>query len=265
MPSFRTDAYRTPWGVNVFLRSTQDVKTESGMVAASTVPKRTIDGVATKVLRKGTVMALITSGPESGKIGPFQGVGTDEVQTITENTAISAGTFTITILGATTAAIAWDATAAQVQTAIRAAVAAAYTAGDIDAAAAAIGDSLTVTGGPVGTTPLTVTYNGELGANVDQLTVDVTSLTGTVTVATSTPGVVGATDGRGTLANIVGLCNTELPWQLNDGDREVAIVYECSAVLTKCLEYDAAGTEIALTTTTADAMRSVRGMDILFK
>ena len=62
----------TPFGRNEFLRSTQDIKTESYTVAASTVIARTIDGAAgQKILQPGTVMAKITSGGESGKVGPY--------------------------------------------------------------------------------------------------------------------------------------------------------------------------------------------------
>ena len=62
----------TPFGRNEFLRSTQDVKTESYTLAASTVPARTIDGVAgLKILQPGTVLAKITSTGEAGKVGPL--------------------------------------------------------------------------------------------------------------------------------------------------------------------------------------------------
>ena len=62
----------TPFGVNEFLRSTEDVKTESYTLAASTVPTQTIDGNANqKILQPGTVLAKITSGPEVGKVGPY--------------------------------------------------------------------------------------------------------------------------------------------------------------------------------------------------
>lgn len=62
----------TPFGRNEFLRSVRDVKTESYTCAASTGPAQTIDGVAgQKILQPGTVMAKITSGAESGKVGPF--------------------------------------------------------------------------------------------------------------------------------------------------------------------------------------------------
>ena len=73
------------------------------------------------------------------------------------------------------------------------------------------------------------------------------------------------TDGRETAANIVGLCNTFVPWQLLHRDVEVAAVYECTAVQASCYERDAAGARIALTNTTADAMRGTKGLDITFK
>lgn len=75
----------------------------------------------------------------------------------------------------------------------------------------------------------------------------------------------GATDGRQTAANIVGLNDTFLPWQLLERDVEVAAVYEATAVQAWCIEYDSAGLAIVLTNTTADAMRGVRGMDVHFK
>ena len=51
-----------------------------------------------------------------------------------------------------------------------------------------------VTGGPIGDTPLTLTWGGTLLGNITPPTVDVTSLTGTITVATATAGTdyVGA-------------------------------------------------------------------------
>lgn len=253
MPSFtRGGAVQTPFGKNVYLRSTVGCKFESYTLAAATVPSETIDGQVTKVLQPGTVLAKITSGPDSGKVGPYRASGTAEVQTLTEDTAITAGTFTITFSGQTTAAIAHDATAAQVQTALEA------------LSNIAPGD-IAVTGGPIGTTPLTLTFYGNLQGNVAEVTVDVTALTGTITVATATPGVTGAADGRQTAANIVGLNDTFLPWQLLERDVEVAAMYIGTAVQAWCFELNAAGARIALTNTTADAMRSVKGMDVTFK
>ena len=149
MPSYDPGgAPRTPFGKNVFLRSTRDVKTESYTLSAASVPTETIDGVTQKVLQSGEILAKITSGGEAGKVGPFQ---------------------------------------------------------------------------------------------------------------------AGVTDGRQTAANIVGICNTFLPWQLLEHDVEVAAVYECTAVQAWCFERDAAGARIALTNTNADAMRGVKGMDVHFK
>lgn len=73
MPSFSAGgSTSTPFGVNEYLRSVRDIKTESYTVAASTIPAQTIDSVSgQKVLQRGVVMAKITSGAESGKIGPY--------------------------------------------------------------------------------------------------------------------------------------------------------------------------------------------------
>lgn len=256
MPSFtKGGAVQTPFGKNVYLRSTVGCKFESYTLAAATVPSETIDGQVTKVLQPGTVLAKITSGPDSGKVGPYQAAGTAEVQTLTESGTITGGTFTITFNGQTTAAIASSATAAQVQSAL-------------EALSNIVPGDIAVTGGPVETTPLTLTFYGNLIGNVNQVTVDTTNLTGTtpgITVATATGGVAGAADGRQTAANIVGLNDTFLPWQLLEHDVEVAAMYIGTAVQAWCFELNAAGARIALTNTTADAMRSVKGMDVTFK
>lgn len=146
MPSFaKGGSARTPFGKNAFLRSTRDVKTESYTLAAATVPNETIDGVTQKMLQSGEVLAKITSGGDTGKVGPY---------------------------------------------------------------------------------------------------------------------MAGVTDGRQTAANIVGINNTFLPWQLLEHDTDVAVVYEATVVQAWCFERDAAGLRIALTNTTVDAMRGVKGMDI---
>lgn len=79
------------------------------------------------------------------------------------------------------------------------------------------------------------------------------------------PFQAGATDGRQTLANIVGLNDTFLPWQLMEHDVEVAVTYEATAVQGWCKELDSSGLRIGLTNTTADALRGVKGLDIHFK
>lgn len=79
------------------------------------------------------------------------------------------------------------------------------------------------------------------------------------------PFMAGAVDGRADVANIVGINDTFLPWQLLERDVEVAATYECSAVQGWCFERDAAGARIPLANATADAMRGTKGLDILFK
>lgn len=237
----------TPFGENSWLRSTKLVRTTPYTVARATVPQTTIDGVpGQRALQKGTVMAKITSGPDAGKIGPFQAAGTAEVQTVTPTT-VTAGTFTLTIVnpvtGAsrTTAAIAFNATAAAIQAALEA-------LDNVDA-----GDILAA-GGPINTTAVTLTFFGQFVGNPAQMTVSNTGLTGTLAVTTTTAGVAGAADGRGVLASIVGINNTWVPWQFMERDVEVAIAYEATGVQAWCIELDAAGLPITLTNTTRNQM-----------
>lgn len=140
----------TPFGRNEFLRSTQDVKVESFTLAGSTVPARTIDGVAgQKVIQPGTVMAKITGGPAAdvGKIGP---------------------------------------------------------------------------------------YNAQ------------------------------ATDGRQTLANVVGILMTFLPWQTIERDVEVGVVYQATVVQAWCIELDLTSLPVPLTNTTAAGMVAGKRLNINF-
>lgn len=265
MPSFQKDPFRTPFGVNEFLRSTRGMKTVSRTCAKNSIPTQTIDGWPNqKILPFGMAIAKIITGPDAGKVGPFQALGVDEIQTLTGGGTISGGTFTITLLDSTTAPIAWDATAAAVQTAIRTAVAASLVATDAEKA---IGRGLTVTGGPIATVPFVITYNGDIGLDVAQATVDVTALTGAghaITPTTGTPGSPGATDGRGDVNNLVGLNNTFLPWQLMDRDVEIAVLYTCDVYQDRCLMLNSAGIAVPLDDTTAAAMVAKKFMNITF-
>ena len=150
MPSFTkgpTTPDTTPFGKNEYLRSTRDLKFEHGTLAASTVTAVTIDGSQEKVLQPGTVLARITSGPEIGKLGPFQ---------------------------------------------------------------------------------------------------------------------AGVTDGRQNVANIVGINDTFLPWQLKNRDVEVAYLVEARVYQARCIELNAAGAPIPLTNTTADELVAGKTVSILF-
>lgn len=112
-------------------------------------------------------------------ISPYAAGTTNEVQTVTITGTPSGGTFTLTYSGQTTSSIAYNATAAAVQTAL--------------AALSNIGaGQVTVTGGPGPGTPYVVTFTGTLGGqNVNQMTAT-GSLTGgstpTISVTTTTPG-----------------------------------------------------------------------------
>lgn len=246
----------TPFGKNVYLRSTKGCKYESYTLAGATVPARTIDGVAgQKMLQPGTVLAKITSGPDAGKVGPFQGTGTAELQTLTATGTVSGGSYTLTFNGLTTAAIAYNATAAVVQTAL-------------EALSNVVPGDVLVGGGPFPATPLTFTFFGNYIGDAPALSIQTGSLTGSTPgagFATTTPGVAGAADGRQTATNIVGLNDTFLPWQTIERDVEIAALYIGTAVQGWCLELNAAGAEIVLTNTTADAMRSTKGLDVTFK
>lgn len=77
--------------------------------------------------------------------------------------------------------------------------------------------------------------------------------------------MAGVTDGRQTLANIVGINDTWLPWQLMEHDNEIAVAYECAAVQAWCIERDAGGLRIALTNTTAAAMVAQKSLSVIFK
>jgi hypothetical protein len=66
--------------------------------------------------------------------------------------------------------------------------------------------------------------------------------------------MAGVTDGRQIAANIVGIVDTWLPWQLTVSDRNVAYLYRGTVVQAWCFEYNAGGVAVALTNTTRDAI-----------
>jgi hypothetical protein len=148
------------------------------------------------VLKSGTVLARYTSGTYVGLYGPYAGQAS-EAQTVTITGSPAGGTFTLTYSSETTAGIAYNATAAAVQSALEALPS--LSAGDV-----------TVTGGPGPGTPYVVTFGGRLaGQNVAQMTTSGAGLTGGTTpasaVTTTTAGGGTATDGldvpRGFLFN----------------------------------------------------------------
>jgi hypothetical protein len=73
----------TPFGRNTYLRSTNPKpRFDPYTCAKSTVPSSNDgNGNILKILQPGAVMAKITSGADSGKVGPFQAGVTDGRQT----------------------------------------------------------------------------------------------------------------------------------------------------------------------------------------
>lgn len=110
--------------------------------------------------------------------------GIAQLQTISQVPTPSAGTFKLTILGVQTGTIAYNANAATIKAAIEAVTTVAF-----DATA-----TVTVGGGPLPGTPVTVTFSGAFWGkrNIPVMLVDNTLVTGgTFTVANTTPGYSG--------------------------------------------------------------------------
>ncbi|MET7395612.1 hypothetical protein ABZS66_19190 [Dactylosporangium sp. NPDC005572] len=142
----------------------------------------------------GVVIAKVTA---TGRYAPYGG-SSEEVQTVTITGTPTGGTYTLTFNGQTTAAIPYNATAAQVKTALE--------------ALSTIGaGNVTTAGGPHPGTAVTVTFVGTLAnTNVAQMTANSAGLTGgstpTVTVTTTTAGgtelgSAGTETARGHLLN----------------------------------------------------------------
>jgi hypothetical protein len=206
-------------------------------------------------------------------VGPFQAAGTAEVDTITPSGTWSGGTYTLTVvlpvtlasgsnvLGTSatvvTGAIAYNASTATVQTTLNAAL-----------LAAGVEDTFAVSGSALSAGAMVFTHQPSGNAsNITNIAIDTTLVTGTTpsaAVAQTTAGVAGAVDGRQTSTNIVGLCNTFLPWQLIERDVEISVLYAAAVIQANCFEMNAAGTFIALTNTTAGFLFGVKNLRIIF-
>jgi hypothetical protein len=144
------------------------------------------------VLKSGIPLGRITA---SGLYAPYSGPRS-EVQTVTITGSPTGGTYTLTFSGQTTAAIPYNATAAQVKAALEA-------LSNIN-----VGD-VAVSGGPHPGTAVAVTFGGQyMGDDVAQMTASGASLTGgtspAVTVATSTAGGgASASDGTEVFAGFL--------------------------------------------------------------
>ena len=126
--------------------------------------------------------------------------GVDQVQTLTMTGTPTGGTFTLTVKGQTTAPIAFNATAANVLTALNA-LTSLRTIEGAGIASAATTDSFTTSGGPFPGTAITVTFIRDLGSTTHAvMTANSASLTGGTT-PTVTPTITTAAVGP-TLAKV---------------------------------------------------------------
>lgn len=138
-------------------------------------------------LPSGLVLGRVTA---TGLYGPYSGQAA-EVQTVTITGAPTGGTFTLTFGSQTTAAIAYNATAATVTAAL------------VGLAALEPAD-VTVTGAAGG--PWTVTFGGRHAGDVPQLTATASLTGGTspaVTIATTTAGGSAVTSGLQVAAGLL--------------------------------------------------------------
>lgn len=144
------------------------------------------------VMKSGIPLGVVT---DSGLYAPYSGPRS-EVQTVTVTGTPTGGTYTLTFSGQTTAGIPYNATAAQVKTALE------------GLSNIAVGE-VAVSGGPHPGTAVVVTFGGQyLGDDVAQMTASAASLTGgtspAVTVTTTTAGGgASASDGTEVLAGFL--------------------------------------------------------------
>jgi hypothetical protein len=128
------------------------------------------------------VTTAVTTALKDATLGVYldRDGGTAELQTISA-TGATAGNQTLTLGGQTTGNIAWNATAANVKTALEA------------LSNVAVGD-VAVSGGPLNTTPIVITFGGAYaGQDVPLMTIGGTPFTTTpMTIATTTPGTVNS-------------------------------------------------------------------------
>lgn len=166
-----------------FLASEHYSVKRGGITLDSTLVTADADG--NKIVKGGTALGKVTA---TGKYGPYL-QSTNEVQQVSMGGTVTSGSFTLTFDGVgPTAAIPWDATAAQVQSALE------------GLSNIASGD-VVVTGGPLPGTAVDVEFVGRYtGTDVPQMTADGTNLGGTsptVGVTTTTAGGAEPAGGDG--------------------------------------------------------------------
>lgn len=195
----------------------------SGVTLDSSVV--TADGNGDKILVAGTVLGNITA---TGKKGPYAETGASNETVEINSESASSGDFTLSWDGETTAAIAYNATAATVLASLLAL--SNLNTGDIS-----------VAGTTVDADDVVVTFVGQYaGTDVPDMTLtDNTDVTMTVTVTDGSAGTV--TDGRATAVGILGQSVN-----LRQGDVVAPMLIEGHVVQSRCTGYNAnAATDLA--------------------
>lgn len=160
-------------GGNIIRNTTQTPGSKPRMLSTQGAP---VAGTTyTGQLTHGDLVADV----DTRNVYEYKAAGTNEVQTVTITGAPTGGTFTLTFGAATTAAIAYNAAASAVQSAL-------------EALSTVGAGNVTASGGPLPGTAVSVTFVGALARqDVAQMTAT-SSLTGgaapAVAVATSTAG-----------------------------------------------------------------------------
>lgn len=210
----KNDTTRTPVGKNVYLRSTDDIKTDSFTMAMGGIPETVVDGIEASVTNKeltSNVAELTTSAAHGFSVG-------DNVY-VAIGDPVFDGHHVITAVGTTTT-FSYERINANVGSAAD------------TGTAIANGDRRKIL--QPGTLIASITSGADDGK------------VGVFSAA--------ASDGRQTVANVVGVTDTFLPWELTERDAPIAVVYEATVVQAWCFEYDASDQPIALSNTTRDAI-----------
>lgn len=226
MPTFiKNNTARQPFGVNEYRRSTRAEKFDSAMAAASAQPVLYLEQKSAT-----PTLRAITSNIATITTAAAHGFAVGDVVRINIGNAAFDGTWVIkTVPSGTT--FTYER--------VNADVGSAAATGTV----AVGGDSNKVL--QPGTIMAKITSGGNTG------------LFG--------PFQAGATDGRQTTTNIVGINDTFLPWQLLEHDEQIAVLYDGTVVQAWCIEYDATGAPIPLSNTTRDAIIALPTLAILFK
>jgi hypothetical protein len=166
---------------NVALTVTRTISSDIGSALDLPIPNGSVNLPATFAITLATLKSLFAY---SDQAITLTAGGVNAVQRVAITGAPTGGSFTLTKGGNTTAAIAWNATAAIVQAALQ--------------LLASVGSGgVTCTGGPLPGTPIDCTFTGANATMPVSLMTDVSTLTGGTTpdanVTSLTTGVVPAT------------------------------------------------------------------------